>query len=197
MTHVLKTPRPSSIGRVLDLCSLDCRFESRLIYLYLIPPSQDVPFAICDCTTLTMAGYVGDDIESVVAKLLQVNMCKNKPDLFGKSLENCQLLHCLHFKKLFEHGRNLFFGKFLSQCRRKEDELKIHRTERQAHRNYKLLSCTSNLFPNFWFNWRNNVFISLLIPCYKSKIDIQKGSFCFVYILFVVFFVYFRMLITM
>ena len=36
----------------------------------------DVPFAICDCTTLTMAGYVGDDIESVVAKLLQV--CKLK-----------------------------------------------------------------------------------------------------------------------
>ena len=31
----------------------------------------DVPFAICDCTTLTMAGYVGDDIECVVAKLLQ------------------------------------------------------------------------------------------------------------------------------
>ena len=34
----------------------------------------DVPFAICDCTTLTMAGYVGDDIESVVAKLLQVKI---------------------------------------------------------------------------------------------------------------------------
>merc|ERR1719300_1831395 len=31
----------------------------------------DVPFAICDCTTLTMAGYVGEDIESVGAKLLQ------------------------------------------------------------------------------------------------------------------------------
>lgn len=31
----------------------------------------DVPFAICDCTTLTQAGYVGDDIESVIAKLLQ------------------------------------------------------------------------------------------------------------------------------
>ncbi|XP_077989008.1 ATP-dependent clpX-like chaperone, mitochondrial isoform X1 [Glandiceps talaboti] len=30
----------------------------------------DVPFAICDCTTLTQAGYVGEDIESVVAKLL-------------------------------------------------------------------------------------------------------------------------------
>merc|ERR1719300_1576625 len=31
----------------------------------------DVPFAICDCTTLTMAGYVGEVIESVVGKLLQ------------------------------------------------------------------------------------------------------------------------------
>ncbi|XP_053406041.1 ATP-dependent Clp protease ATP-binding subunit ClpX-like [Mercenaria mercenaria] len=31
----------------------------------------DVPFAICDCTTLTSAGYVGEDIESVIGKLLQ------------------------------------------------------------------------------------------------------------------------------
>ncbi|KAL4227488.1 hypothetical protein ACF0H5_012932 [Mactra antiquata] len=31
----------------------------------------DVPFAICDCTTLTSAGYVGEDIESVICKLLQ------------------------------------------------------------------------------------------------------------------------------
>ncbi|CAF5059996.1 unnamed protein product, partial [Rotaria magnacalcarata] len=31
----------------------------------------DVPFAICDCTTLTQAGYVGDDVESVISKLLQ------------------------------------------------------------------------------------------------------------------------------
>lgn len=31
----------------------------------------DVPFTICDCTALTQAGYVGEDIESVIAKLLQ------------------------------------------------------------------------------------------------------------------------------
>lgn len=31
----------------------------------------DVPFAICDCTTLTQAGYLGDDIESIISKLLQ------------------------------------------------------------------------------------------------------------------------------
>jgi ATP-dependent Clp protease ATP-binding subunit ClpX len=31
----------------------------------------DVPFAIADATSLTEAGYVGDDVESLVAKLLQ------------------------------------------------------------------------------------------------------------------------------
>jgi ATP-dependent protease Clp ATPase subunit len=37
-----------------------------------------VPFAICDCTALTQAGYVGEDIESVIAKLLQVTQQTNK-----------------------------------------------------------------------------------------------------------------------
>ena len=32
----------------------------------------DVPMVICDCTTLTQAGYVGEDIESVIGKLLHV-----------------------------------------------------------------------------------------------------------------------------
>lgn len=46
----------------------------------------DVPFVMYDCTTLTSAGYVGDDVESVIAKLLQnangdVNKCEQ-----GKSL---------------------------------------------------------------------------------------------------------------
>ena len=41
----------------------------------------DVPFVMFDCTTLTSAGYVGDDVESVIAKLLQnangdVNKCE-------------------------------------------------------------------------------------------------------------------------
>uniref|UniRef100_A0A914XG85 Uncharacterized protein n=1 Tax=Plectus sambesii TaxID=2011161 RepID=A0A914XG85_9BILA len=31
----------------------------------------DVPFAMCDCTSLTQAGYVGDDVETVIQKLLQ------------------------------------------------------------------------------------------------------------------------------
>ena len=32
----------------------------------------DVPLAITDATSLTEAGYIGDDIESVVSKLLQL-----------------------------------------------------------------------------------------------------------------------------
>ncbi len=31
----------------------------------------EVPFAICDATTLTQAGYVGDDVENVILRLLQ------------------------------------------------------------------------------------------------------------------------------
>ena len=32
----------------------------------------DVPFAVVDATTLTEAGYVGDDVENIILKLLQV-----------------------------------------------------------------------------------------------------------------------------
>ena len=47
----------------------------------------EVPFAICDCTTLTQAGYVGEDVESVIAKLLQdsdynVDMAEQGNDSF-------------------------------------------------------------------------------------------------------------------
>ncbi len=38
----------------------------------------DVPFAIADATTLTEAGYVGEDVESILLKLL--NGCDNDPD---------------------------------------------------------------------------------------------------------------------
>lgn len=30
----------------------------------------DVPFAMCDCTSITAAGYVGEDVESVIYRLL-------------------------------------------------------------------------------------------------------------------------------
>ena len=33
----------------------------------------DVPFAMADATTLTEAGYVGEDVENIVQKLLQAS----------------------------------------------------------------------------------------------------------------------------
>ena len=60
-----------------------CKFCNDFIFLLgkallaqTIARCLDVPFAICDCTALTQAGYVGEDIESVIAKLLQVSSCK-------------------------------------------------------------------------------------------------------------------------
>lgn len=38
----------------------------------------DVPFAMADATTLTEAGYVGEDVENIITKLLQ--NCDHKPE---------------------------------------------------------------------------------------------------------------------
>ncbi|XP_035207146.1 ATP-dependent Clp protease ATP-binding subunit clpX-like, mitochondrial isoform X1 [Stegodyphus dumicola] len=76
----IKSNRGSDI---LDAQTHDLRLEKSNILLLgptgsgktllaqTIARCLDVPFAICDCTTLTQAGYVGEDIESVIAKLLQ------------------------------------------------------------------------------------------------------------------------------
>ncbi len=62
----------------------------------------DVPFAICDCTTLTMAGYVGEDIESVVGKLLQdANYDVTKAQTGIIFLDEVRL-------RKIRHGRSLF-----------------------------------------------------------------------------------------
>uniref|UniRef100_A0A8C4NMQ7 Caseinolytic mitochondrial matrix peptidase chaperone subunit Xb n=1 Tax=Eptatretus burgeri TaxID=7764 RepID=A0A8C4NMQ7_EPTBU len=75
--------REQRASDVLDATTHDIRLEKSNIVLLgptgsgktllaqTLARCLDVPFAICDCTTLTQAGYVGEDIESVIAKLLQ------------------------------------------------------------------------------------------------------------------------------
>ncbi|XP_053207342.1 ATP-dependent Clp protease ATP-binding subunit clpX-like, mitochondrial isoform X2 [Panonychus citri] len=77
-------PRSANRGSdILDSKTHELRLEKSNILLLgptgsgktllaqTIAKCLEVPFAICDCTTLTQAGYVGEDIESVIAKLLQ------------------------------------------------------------------------------------------------------------------------------
>ncbi|XP_053369335.1 caseinolytic mitochondrial matrix peptidase chaperone subunit Xa isoform X2 [Clarias gariepinus] len=78
-----QAPQERRGGDVLDSPHTDIKLEKSNIVLLgptgsgktllaqTLAKCLDVPFAICDCTTLTQAGYVGEDIESVIAKLLQ------------------------------------------------------------------------------------------------------------------------------
>lgn len=78
-----KSSASSSGSDILDTSSHELRLDKSNILMLgptgsgktllaqTIAQCLDVPFAICDCTTLTQAGYVGEDIESVIAKLLQ------------------------------------------------------------------------------------------------------------------------------
>ncbi|XP_048886949.1 ATP-dependent Clp protease ATP-binding subunit clpX-like, mitochondrial [Brienomyrus brachyistius] len=78
-----QAPQERRGSDVLDSAHTDIKLEKSNIVLLgptgsgktllaqTLAKCLDVPFAICDCTTLTQAGYVGEDIESVIAKLLQ------------------------------------------------------------------------------------------------------------------------------
>ena len=75
--------KPENINDVIDSDVHDIKLDKSNILMVgptgsgktllaqTIARCLDVPIAICDCTTLTQAGYVGEDIESVIAKLLQ------------------------------------------------------------------------------------------------------------------------------
>ena len=45
--------------------------SGKTLFAQTMAKMLDVPFAIADATTLTEAGYVGEDVENVILKLLQ------------------------------------------------------------------------------------------------------------------------------
>ncbi|VDP06250.1 unnamed protein product [Soboliphyme baturini] len=52
-------------------CFSDIPSLGKTLLAQTVAQCLDVPLAICDCTTLTQAGYVGEDVESVISRLLQ------------------------------------------------------------------------------------------------------------------------------
>src|SRR5436309_2272664 len=48
-----------------------CTFSGKTLLARTLARILDVPFAIGDATTLTEAGYVGEDVENLLLKLLQ------------------------------------------------------------------------------------------------------------------------------
>lgn len=73
MFQVLLYTQAYFCGKIVRQCifQLLFLFVGKTLLAQTLAKCLDVPFAICDCTTLTQAGYVGEDIESVIAKLLQ------------------------------------------------------------------------------------------------------------------------------
>lgn len=60
----------------------------------------DVPFCICDATTITQAGYVGDDVENVLLRLLQA------ADMDLGAAE-CGIIYIDEIDKIVRKGENM------------------------------------------------------------------------------------------
>ena len=63
---ITQVPTPSEIKTVLDQYVIGQERAKKTLARIL-----DVPFTIADATTLTEAGYVGEDVENILVRLLQ------------------------------------------------------------------------------------------------------------------------------
>ncbi len=58
-------------SRSRTFCSSGPTGSGKTLLAQTLAKVLDVPFAIVDATTLTEAGYVGEDVENIILKLLQ------------------------------------------------------------------------------------------------------------------------------
>jgi ATP-dependent Clp protease ATP-binding subunit ClpX len=70
--HYLRLQNPSSELQKANILMVGPSGTGKTLLAQTLARTLQVPFAIADATTLTEAGYVGDDVENVVLRLLQV-----------------------------------------------------------------------------------------------------------------------------
>ncbi len=70
--HYLRLHHPDADLRKSNILMVGPSGTGKTLLAQTLADKLQVPFAIADATTLTEAGYVGDDVENVVLRLLQV-----------------------------------------------------------------------------------------------------------------------------
>src|SRR5215212_5715091 len=64
-------PKPKEIKEFLDLYVIGQTGTGKTLLAQTLARMLSVPFTIVDATTLTEAGYVGEDVENIILKLYQ------------------------------------------------------------------------------------------------------------------------------
>lgn len=72
--HYVRLSQPNSDDVLIEksnICLIGPTGTGKTEIARSVAKLLDVPFAICDATTITQSGYVGEDIESIITRVLQ------------------------------------------------------------------------------------------------------------------------------